>query len=79
MEITFRKTTAEREDALNQGPKHKGFLSAIEICEAAEEEEETARAESKCRDKPLQLVGRNPKILTHGWKSNGCGRVRCIL
>lgn len=75
-EHTSRKTTAEREDGLNEGPKHEGLLPAVKVCQTAEEEEETTRAKSKCRDEPLQLVRRDPEILADGRKGNGRGRIR---
>lgn len=75
-EHTSRKTTAEREDGLNEGPKHEGLLPAVKVCQTAEEEEETTRAKSKRRDEPLQLVRRDPEILADGRKGNGRGRIR---
>ena len=78
-EHTFSKTTAEREGGLNKGPKHEGFLSAVKICETAEEEEETAGAKGKPRDEPLQLVGWDSKVVTDRWESNGHGSVRRSL
>lgn len=53
---TFGKATTDGENGLERAPKHQGFLSAVEICETAEEEEETARAEGEGGDKPLELV-----------------------
>lgn len=56
-ERTFSKTTAERENCLDQRPKYEGFLSAVKVRETSEEEKQTARAESKCRNKPLEFIG----------------------
>lgn len=72
---TFNETGAEREDGLNQRPEHESLLSAVKICETAEEEEEAAGAEGKCRDEPLKFVWGDSKVLTDGREGNGCGRV----
>lgn len=47
----------------------------MKVCETTEEKEETARAEGKGGDEPLELVGWNVKVLTNGWESNGGGGV----